>query len=153
MLAVALSVRAISGRWIDRALRLKAAPLWLLPIRDLLSFGVFIASFLGRSVAWRDRRFRIVVDYGFSGASYVLPLVLGPLGVEVNPLVIAGAVSELVDAVLVQENPRGDADLRASVPGELRDGHSAGGHRSILPSARNLLALENTTRMRRKKTT
>jgi len=33
--------------------------------------------------AVRDRRFRIVVDYGFSGASYVLPLVLGPLGVEV----------------------------------------------------------------------
>jgi mannose-1-phosphate guanylyltransferase / phosphomannomutase len=31
----------------------------------------------------RDRHFRIVVDYGFSGASYVLPLVLGPLGVEV----------------------------------------------------------------------
>jgi mannose-1-phosphate guanylyltransferase/phosphomannomutase len=33
--------------------------------------------------AVRDRHFRIVVDYGFSGASYVLPLVLGPLGVEV----------------------------------------------------------------------
>jgi mannose-1-phosphate guanylyltransferase/phosphomannomutase len=33
--------------------------------------------------AVRDRGFRIVVDYGFSGASYVLPLVLGPLGVEV----------------------------------------------------------------------
>src|SRR5581483_5963629 len=33
--------------------------------------------------AVRNRRFRIVVDYGFSGASYVLPLVLGPLGVEV----------------------------------------------------------------------
>ncbi len=33
--------------------------------------------------AVRERRFRIVVDYGFSGASYVLPLVLGPLGVEV----------------------------------------------------------------------
>ncbi len=32
--------------------------------------------------AVRRRRFRIVVDYGFSGASYVLPLVLGPLGVE-----------------------------------------------------------------------
>jgi mannose-1-phosphate guanylyltransferase/phosphomannomutase len=31
----------------------------------------------------RERRFRIVVDYGFSAASYVLPLVLGPLGVEV----------------------------------------------------------------------
>jgi mannose-1-phosphate guanylyltransferase / phosphomannomutase len=31
----------------------------------------------------RSRGFRIVVDYGFSAASYVLPLVLGPLGVEV----------------------------------------------------------------------
>jgi mannose-1-phosphate guanylyltransferase / phosphomannomutase len=33
--------------------------------------------------AIRERRFRIVVDYGFSAASYVLPLVLDPLGVEV----------------------------------------------------------------------
>jgi mannose-1-phosphate guanylyltransferase/phosphomannomutase len=32
--------------------------------------------------AIRERRFRIVVDYGYSAASYVLPLVLGPLGVE-----------------------------------------------------------------------
>ncbi len=31
----------------------------------------------------RARGFRVVVDYGFSAASYVLPLVLGPLGVEV----------------------------------------------------------------------
>ncbi|MBA3428367.1 MAG: NTP transferase domain-containing protein [Actinobacteria bacterium] len=30
----------------------------------------------------RARRFRIVVDYGYSAASYVLPLVVGPLGVE-----------------------------------------------------------------------
>jgi mannose-1-phosphate guanylyltransferase/phosphomannomutase len=30
----------------------------------------------------RGRGFRIVIDYGFSAASYVLPLVLGPLGVE-----------------------------------------------------------------------
>jgi mannose-1-phosphate guanylyltransferase / phosphomannomutase len=29
-----------------------------------------------------ERRFRIVVDYGYSAASFVLPLVLGPLGVE-----------------------------------------------------------------------
>jgi mannose-1-phosphate guanylyltransferase / phosphomannomutase len=33
--------------------------------------------------AVRARGFRIVVDYGFSASSYVLPLVLGPLGVEV----------------------------------------------------------------------
>ena len=30
----------------------------------------------------RERRFRIVVDYGYSAASFVLPLVVGPLGVE-----------------------------------------------------------------------
>lgn len=59
MLLIALLVRALTARRIDRALRLKPAPLWLLPIRDLLSFAVFLASFLGRSVAWRDRRFRI----------------------------------------------------------------------------------------------
>ena len=69
MLVLALVVRAISGRRIDRALRLKAAPLWLLPVRDLLSFGVFIASFLGRSVAWRDRRFRI----GSEGQLIIVP--------------------------------------------------------------------------------
>jgi mannose-1-phosphate guanylyltransferase / phosphomannomutase len=32
--------------------------------------------------AIRSRGFRIVVDYGYSAGSYVLPLVLGPLGVE-----------------------------------------------------------------------
>ena len=32
--------------------------------------------------AIRARNFRIVVDYGYSAASFVLPLVLGPLGVE-----------------------------------------------------------------------
>jgi len=59
MLVIALVARSASARRIDRALRVPATPLWLLPVRDLLSFVVFVASFLGRSVAWRDRRFRI----------------------------------------------------------------------------------------------
>ena len=33
--------------------------------------------------AIRERRFRIVIDYGYSAASFVLPLVLAPLGVQV----------------------------------------------------------------------
>ncbi len=33
--------------------------------------------------AIKERRYRVVVDYGYSAASYVLPLVFGPLGVEV----------------------------------------------------------------------
>ena len=32
--------------------------------------------------AIRTRGFRLVVDYGFSAASFVLPLLFGPLGVE-----------------------------------------------------------------------
>ncbi|MGB2876004.1 MAG: sugar phosphate nucleotidyltransferase [Gaiellaceae bacterium] len=32
--------------------------------------------------AIQERRFRLVVDYGYSATSFVLPLVLGPLGVE-----------------------------------------------------------------------
>jgi mannose-1-phosphate guanylyltransferase / phosphomannomutase len=32
--------------------------------------------------AIKRRSFRIVVDYGYSGASFVLPLLLGPLGIE-----------------------------------------------------------------------
>ena len=47
----------------------------------------------------RDRGFRIVVDYGSSGASYVLPLVLGPLGVEVIAAhAFAGEGNENADA-------------------------------------------------------
>ena len=32
---------------------------WLLPVRDGLSFAVFIASFFGRRVFWRDEHFRV----------------------------------------------------------------------------------------------
>ncbi len=58
-LVLALICRAVTARLIDRALRLAPTPLWLLPLRDLLSFAVFVASFLGRSVAWRGRKFRV----------------------------------------------------------------------------------------------
>ena len=46
-------------RMVDRALALAPTPLWLIPGRDLLSFAVFVASFFTRTVAWRDRTFRI----------------------------------------------------------------------------------------------
>jgi ceramide glucosyltransferase len=62
LLALALVCRAVMVRMVDRALRLPATPLWLMPLRDLLSFAVFIATFLSRTVAWRDRTFRIGRD-------------------------------------------------------------------------------------------
>src|SRR4029453_373301 len=54
--------------------------------------------------AIRRRGFRLVVDYGYSAASFVLPLVLGPLGVEA---VSAHAFSN--------ETPAGPTALRGLV--------------------------------------
>jgi ceramide glucosyltransferase len=58
-LAVALLARFAMVRATDRALGLEVSPLWLVPLRDLLSFGVFLASYFTRTVAWRDRNFRV----------------------------------------------------------------------------------------------
>ena len=41
------------------ALGFDADRLWLLPLRDALSFAVFVASFFGRTVFWRDQLFRV----------------------------------------------------------------------------------------------
>ncbi len=59
MLLAALACRGVMVRMVDRALALAPTPLWLIPGRDLLSFAVFVASFFTRTVAWRDRTFRI----------------------------------------------------------------------------------------------
>jgi ceramide glucosyltransferase len=58
-LAAALVVRWASVWFGDRALGLRPTPPWLVPLRDMLSFAVFAASFWSRSVAWRDRTFRV----------------------------------------------------------------------------------------------
>lgn len=60
VLVVAFLVRTGTIWLDDRALRLDRTPLYLVPLRDGLSFGVFVASFFAQSVAWRDRRYRIV---------------------------------------------------------------------------------------------
>jgi ceramide glucosyltransferase len=58
-LAMSCLLRWGTAGAIARLLRLPTAGLWLLPLRDLLSFAVFIASFCGRNVSWRDQLFRI----------------------------------------------------------------------------------------------
>jgi ceramide glucosyltransferase len=54
-----LLCRGIMARTIDSALDLPRSPLRLVPIRDMLSFAVFLASFFIRTVAWRGQRLRI----------------------------------------------------------------------------------------------
>ena len=57
-----LGVRIAAKFAIDRATGARAGPWWLLPLRDVLSFGVFVASFLGSTVDWQGRRFRVSRD-------------------------------------------------------------------------------------------
>ena len=47
--------RRRSARWLD----LPRSGLWLLPLRDALSFAVFLSSFCGRSIWWGERLLRI----------------------------------------------------------------------------------------------
>jgi ceramide glucosyltransferase len=47
-------IRALLARGIDRALGLaNRTPLWLLPLRELMSVAVMVASYAGRRVDWR----------------------------------------------------------------------------------------------------
>ena len=59
ILVISWLLRWISARVIAHALGLARRGLWLLPARDVLSFAVFVASFFGRSVFWRDQHFRV----------------------------------------------------------------------------------------------
>jgi ceramide glucosyltransferase len=58
-LAICCGLRWASAVATAGTLRLPTAGLWLLPLRDLLSFAVFIGGFCGRNVSWRDQLFRI----------------------------------------------------------------------------------------------
>jgi ceramide glucosyltransferase len=59
MLGFALLCRCACVVATDRALDLPPSPLHLVPVRDVLSFAVFVASFFARRVEWRDRTFRV----------------------------------------------------------------------------------------------
>jgi len=57
--AVAWLARAAVVRAIDRALELaNRTPLWLLPLRELMSVAVMAASFAGSRVDWRGHTMR-----------------------------------------------------------------------------------------------
>jgi ceramide glucosyltransferase len=59
IVSISLLLRYLSAALIARWLDLPRRGLWLLPLRDVLSFGVFVASFCGRSVSWRNHAFRL----------------------------------------------------------------------------------------------
>jgi len=62
LVAAVLTVRTVLARFSEGpCLRgtLPWAALLLLPLKDLLSFGLWLLSFLGQEVAWKGRRFRL----------------------------------------------------------------------------------------------
>ncbi|MBM3571317.1 MAG: glycosyltransferase [Alphaproteobacteria bacterium] len=62
ILAIALAARFLVSWTIDRVFGLEGSPYWLVPVRDVLSFGVLIAAFCGNRVAWRDQEFGVGPD-------------------------------------------------------------------------------------------
>ncbi|MGK9167834.1 bacteriohopanetetrol glucosamine biosynthesis glycosyltransferase HpnI [Inquilinus limosus] len=65
--ALALAGLALLGRIalcirFERAYHLPPRPYWLIPARDVLSFAVFLASYLGHGVHWRGHLYQLVPD-------------------------------------------------------------------------------------------
>ena len=59
VLALTLAARLFLKRRIDGIFGTYAGPFWLLPVRDLLSFAVFVTSQFGETVHWRGSRFSV----------------------------------------------------------------------------------------------
>jgi ceramide glucosyltransferase len=58
-LVISCLLRWATAQVIADALGVPRAKPWLLPVRDALSFAVFVASFFGRTVFWRDQVFHV----------------------------------------------------------------------------------------------
>lgn len=66
VLALALAARLLLKTRIDAIFGVPAGPLWWLPLRDLFSFAVFVASLSGETVHWRGTRFEVQADGAIS---------------------------------------------------------------------------------------
>jgi ceramide glucosyltransferase len=62
MLAAALAARLWLMRVTEGVIGVKTGPWWLVPLRDMLSFLVFVSSFAGRAVEWRGVKFHVTQD-------------------------------------------------------------------------------------------
>jgi ceramide glucosyltransferase len=59
LLALVLTARLVLKNRIDGLFGTYAGPYWLLPLRDLLSFAVFVVSLFGETVHWRGTHFAV----------------------------------------------------------------------------------------------
>lgn len=59
MITIALTCRLALCLCVERAFGLSRRRYWLIPVRDVLSFGLHVTSFFGSAVAWRGHRYRV----------------------------------------------------------------------------------------------
>lgn len=64
--AAALLSRLLVKWRMDKVLGVSAGAYWLLPLRDLLSFAIFLASLFGGKVRWRGAHFAVAPDGALS---------------------------------------------------------------------------------------
>lgn len=62
LVASALASRGLLIYAIERGYGLPPRPYWLVPLRDLLSFAVFVAGSISRDVRWKGHRFKLMSE-------------------------------------------------------------------------------------------
>jgi ceramide glucosyltransferase len=83
-LLASIAARLYLVHRVDGATGARAQAIWLLPLRDLFSFAVFLSACFGNTVTWRGRRFRIGPDGALVPAKEFSPYASHP--------VLAGAI-------------------------------------------------------------
>ncbi len=63
---IAILVRAISGRDVERTMGATPTPLWLPALRDVFSMAVLVTSYMSDEVAWRGHVFNTDKDKDFA---------------------------------------------------------------------------------------
>jgi ceramide glucosyltransferase len=58
----ALACRLVLCLRVERAFGLMPHPYWLLPVRDLFSFAIFVMSFFGAVVTWKGHDYRVLTN-------------------------------------------------------------------------------------------
>jgi len=72
VVGIALLARLALAARIDAIVGRQTAPLWWLPARDLLSFGLYCAAFFTRSVDWRGSRLHMAPNGRLSAEPEIL---------------------------------------------------------------------------------
>jgi ceramide glucosyltransferase len=62
MIATATAARLVLCSCVEWAFGLPRQPHWLVPLHDVISFAIFVTSFLGSAVVWRGHSYRVLAD-------------------------------------------------------------------------------------------